>query len=676
MSFNFRLILSLMVISAAVLTAGAEPRVEYESAADSQGLLMTRAITPGYPGLPSNEEPVEGNNLDQEVIFTVDDAGAIARNIAICGVQREFLTGWYLNSERTTYYPVEGTGAYNWEYPMSSDFYIPVAASDNGMVLASTPDINPLCVWLSGAGPTPSWQYSYPTGFKGKDCDVSDDGTYVISTAKHESLDDGKLFVFNANSNVPIWEVDFNAQAGIYGLEMSEDNNWIVVSTYHNFYIYDLQTRTLFQTIGGYGQIKAGIDDDAEWFAIGDFNGIVTVYRRVGTLYSAQWTNSMGGWITALDISQDASTVLAGNMFFNPYRGIARAFNINGDTLWTYDQYGDYVSSVSLSNDGSVGVAGSWGQLDYTFGDVFTAFEMSSGRVIFRLLDDIDEPGTIFCTSISDDGCFAVCGGKMVHARTMGRGGQVYSIRLQTPPTLVVTLTPQNPPVQVPAGGGSFGFTAQIENRSGNPINFDAWIMAVLPNGNVYGPIILRQGLPIGAGAVITRQLSQAVPGYAPSGSYQYVGNVGVYPDSLTASDSFPFTKLAGEGAPAHNLGWACYGWDDDKTMCAADSPQSAAFSDKTDDCRRVRGLCDTFSASPNPFNATTAISFELRDAGFVTLAVYDIAGREAAVLVDGYLPAGYHQAVFEAGDLASGVYFARLTAGDFVQTRKMLLLK
>ena len=79
---------------------------------------------------------------------------------------------------------------------------------------------------------------------------------------------------------------------------------------------------------------------------------------------------------------------------------------------------------------------------------------------------------------------------------------------------------------------------------------------------------------------------------------------------------------------------------------------------------------------SPNPFNPLTVLSFELRDASFVTLAVYDITGREVARLVDGFYSAGGHQVEWDASDMPSGVYFARLNAGGFSQTQKLLLLK
>ncbi|RME58567.1 T9SS C-terminal target domain-containing protein [Candidatus Parcubacteria bacterium] len=78
----------------------------------------------------------------------------------------------------------------------------------------------------------------------------------------------------------------------------------------------------------------------------------------------------------------------------------------------------------------------------------------------------------------------------------------------------------------------------------------------------------------------------------------------------------------------------------------------------------------------PNPFNPATTIRFQLPQSGFVSLKVYDLTGREVAVLVNEQKPAGTYQVNFDAGQLASGVYFYRLQAGNFQQTRKMLLMR
>ena len=78
----------------------------------------------------------------------------------------------------------------------------------------------------------------------------------------------------------------------------------------------------------------------------------------------------------------------------------------------------------------------------------------------------------------------------------------------------------------------------------------------------------------------------------------------------------------------------------------------------------------------PNPFNPTTTISFELPVSGNISLKIYDITGREVAALGTGHWALGEHSVVWNAEGLSSGVYFVRLTAGDFRQTQKLLLIK
>ena len=78
----------------------------------------------------------------------------------------------------------------------------------------------------------------------------------------------------------------------------------------------------------------------------------------------------------------------------------------------------------------------------------------------------------------------------------------------------------------------------------------------------------------------------------------------------------------------------------------------------------------------PNPFNPSTTIQYDLPVAGFVTLKVFDVLGREVAVLVQEYLKAGQYNVTFNAEGLPSGVYLYRIQAGDFVATKRLLLLK
>ena len=78
----------------------------------------------------------------------------------------------------------------------------------------------------------------------------------------------------------------------------------------------------------------------------------------------------------------------------------------------------------------------------------------------------------------------------------------------------------------------------------------------------------------------------------------------------------------------------------------------------------------------PNPFNPTTTITFSLPKKDNVKLFVYDILGRELKKLADGIYEAGEHKIEFNASNLPSGVYFYRMEAGNFSQTKKLILTK
>ncbi|MBI3112312.1 MAG: VCBS repeat-containing protein [Ignavibacteriales bacterium] len=81
-------------------------------------------------------------------------------------------------------------------------------------------------------------------------------------------------------------------------------------------------------------------------------------------------------------------------------------------------------------------------------------------------------------------------------------------------------------------------------------------------------------------------------------------------------------------------------------------------------------------NAYPNPFNPSTTISYELPEPTRVQLSVFDMLGREVAVLVDGEKSAGRHAVRFNAEGLTSGIYVYRIHAGTFTQTRKFTLMK
>jgi hypothetical protein len=96
-------------------------------------------------------------------------------------------------------------------------------------------------------------------------------------------------------------------------------------------------------------------------------------------------------------------------------------------------------------------------------------------------------------------------------------------------------------------------------------------------------------------------------------------------------------------------------------------------------DVNDVTNVIKNFALSPNypnPFNPQTKISFSVPKESFITLKVYDVLGREVATLVQDTKQQGEYTVTWNADNVPSGVYFYKLLAGDFVETKKMVLMK
>jgi photosystem II stability/assembly factor-like uncharacterized protein len=82
------------------------------------------------------------------------------------------------------------------------------------------------------------------------------------------------------------------------------------------------------------------------------------------------------------------------------------------------------------------------------------------------------------------------------------------------------------------------------------------------------------------------------------------------------------------------------------------------------------------FQNYPNPFNPSTTIKYKLNRTGIIKIIIYDAAGREVKRIYEGLKPAGEHSIMFDANGLSSGVYLYKLEAGDYSETKKMVIIK
>jgi hypothetical protein len=90
----------------------------------------------------------------------------------------------------------------------------------------------------------------------------------------------------------------------------------------------------------------------------------------------------------------------------------------------------------------------------------------------------------------------------------------------------------------------------------------------------------------------------------------------------------------------------------------------------------RQPGKYALYQNYPNPFNPTTKVNYELPITNYVELSIYNLIGQKIVTLVSEKQKAGHYQVEWDASSLSSGIYYYQITAGEFVQTKKMILIK
>jgi hypothetical protein len=186
-----------------------------------------------------------------------------------------------------------------------------------------------------------------------------------------------------------------------------------------------------------------------------------------------------------------------------------------------------------------------------------------------------------------------------------------------------------------------------IWNSTDSALSFDLW--STLSCYYFENRLISNQVLTLAADTLIYRHCAPFAPGSLREDEYVYLWFVGDFPRNYADWDYIVFYKEeANEEIPM-----------------TANATQSLLSNPDV-----------KFAVSPNPFNQTTFINFELPEAGWVKLTIYDITGRETASLITGQQSAGQHQVVWDPEGMPSGVYFVRLEAGNFNQTQIIVLMK
>jgi hypothetical protein len=223
------------------------------------------------------------------------------------------------------------------------------------------------------------------------------------------------------------------------------------------------------------------------------------------------------------------------------------------------------------------------------------------------------------------------------------------------PPSFDLTAMATSP-LTVPAGG-SVSFAYTIANNTGASAAGDLWY-AVTP-GSASG--VIRSGTLPG-GQAVSGNYTQPVPGTTPPGTYTYRLRIGQYPSPVVDEVSFTIVVTPAPRRAGDAEGWAVR--DAPSWRVAGAAPEAFA------------SLTVLEPPVPNPASGAARIAFALDEAAAVRLAVYDVLGREVAVLVDGPVGAGAHVFTFDGHGLPAGVYVVRLAAGERAFAQRLTLVR
>jgi hypothetical protein len=216
-------------------------------------------------------------------------------------------------------------------------------------------------------------------------------------------------------------------------------------------------------------------------------------------------------------------------------------------------------------------------------------------------------------------------------------------------------------------------------------INFDP---SVMPNNDPYATVILTsriddpqdlEDIEITATHVLLDGIRES-PGSPdiPVRFFSAVNDNGWYPDDRADDGIFSSEGEPGPTIDQYSEVTVRVGAIDvdghlavaDKTLEIAEAP------DYVENYEKIPDRFELYQNYPNPFNPNTIINYELRITSDAELSVYNLIGQKVAMLVNERKQAGYHQVEWDASGFASGVYYYRIEAGDFVDVRKMVLLR
>lgn len=386
----------------------------------------------------SNQITHQGNepgNINSSVTrWNYQDPVSIGGSGAMSGQGNLFAIPWNLNNKRLCLYDSLSSIPL-WTYTSTADGY--ASMNDSGTLIVYSSGKNILMFNKNSNVPVNNFSLtSLPDTGNAGPIDMASNGSFYIGSANRS--DTSTIIRLNADGTQG-WKLRVPAQ--VYGINISYNDSLVIVNTYSKCWVLNTYTGDVrYEGSIQYGtQTKQGISGNGNYIALIDYRGYMRVLEWNGTTYTLKWSfqevpGTYYNWITAVDISEDGQYVANGSLIFitsSSFDGKVRVFKISSGNipLWTYTGCGDEVQTVAFSRNGNILSAASWGDLAHTKSDlVVFKTRNTTGIPLYTLKTN----GSMFYTSVSNDGRSVFGTGKAVHARQMGSGGLLYNIAIDT----------------------------------------------------------------------------------------------------------------------------------------------------------------------------------------------------------------------------------------------------
>lgn len=395
---------------------------------------QNQTINPSPSSVRPEPTPLGTDDFVGQLLWQVGDPTGMCNDCAASPDGSYLALGISLNNERAELYQSISSIPV-WQYYVPGETWATkVAISENGEVYAFSSE-HYLRIFNNISG-TPIWTYDYGAAASAGPVAVSRDGSLIVALSIDG--DDNHIIAFDASSSTPIWEVIVSNEVayGWYGVRISADGSRVSANGKFHGWILDASSGdVLWDVETNNTESPIPLSEDGSVIAIGSLStGAVRALAWDATAgaYVEIWHYSFTGgtsrWCSSVAVSADGNTIAAGSLVFlatGGYDGYAAVFETwgTGEPLWMSATFGDMVGDIALSDDGLTMVVGSWGDLYNALTDL-RVYEKYTSTPFYTL----NHPGSINSVSISADGEMIFAGGKHVHNRIFGNGGDAYAI--------------------------------------------------------------------------------------------------------------------------------------------------------------------------------------------------------------------------------------------------------